>query len=86
MCKYAKESKARELIVGTESGILHRLRKENPNKKFFPITDLAICPNMKLNTLEKILWSLQDMKHEIKIPQNIRLKAINAVDKMLEIS
>jgi len=86
MCKYAKESKARELIVGTESGILHRLRKENPNKKFYPITDLAICPNMKLNTLEKILWSLQDMKHEIKVPQNIRLKAINAVDKMLEIS
>ncbi|UCH03057.1 MAG: quinolinate synthase NadA [Candidatus Bathyarchaeota archaeon] len=86
MCKYAKESTAREFIVGTESGILHRLRKENPNKKFYPITDLAICPNMKLNTLEKTLWSLQDMKHEIKVPQNIRLKAINAVDKMLEIS
>jgi quinolinate synthase len=85
MCGYAKESKAQEIIVGTEVGILHRLRKENPLKTFYPASDSAVCPRMKLTTLEKILWSLQDMKHEIKVPQDIRLKAKRAVDRMLEI-
>ena len=85
MCKYAKESAANELIIGTEIGILHRLKKESPDKKFYPASELAICPNMKLITLEKILWSLQDLKYEIKIQKNIQLKAKKAVDKMLEI-
>jgi quinolinate synthase len=86
MCRYAQESKANEIIVGTEVGILHKLRKENPDKTFYPASESAICPNMKLTTLEKVLWSLQDMKHEIKVPQDIRLRAKKAVDKMLEIS
>jgi quinolinate synthase len=85
MCKYAKESRIEEIIVGTEVGILHRLRKENPDKRFYPASDWAICPNMKLTTIEKILWSLQDMKHEIKVPRNIRLRAKKAVNKMMEI-
>lgn len=84
MCRYAQESKGREMIVGTEVGILHRLRKENPGKSFYPASDSAVCPNMKLTTLEKVLWSLQDMKHEIRVPQDIRIKARKAVDKMLE--
>jgi quinolinate synthase len=85
MCKYAKESAANELIIGTEIGILHRLKKESPDKRFYPASELAICPNMKLITLEKILWSLEDLKYEIKIQKNIQLKAKKAVDKMLEI-
>lgn len=84
MCRYAQESEAREMIVGTEVGILHRLRKENPDKSFYPASDSAVCPNMKLTTLEKVLWSLQDMKHEIRVRQDIRIKARKAVDKMLE--
>lgn len=84
MCRYAKKSEALEIIVGTEVGILHRLRKENPDKKFYPASELAVCPNMKLTTLEKILWSLQDIKYEVKVPRNISLKAKEAVDKMLE--
>lgn len=84
MCKYAAKSSASEIIVGTETGLLHRLRKENPDKKFYPASELAVCPNMKLITLEKVLWSLQDMTHEIKVPRNIRIKAKMAVDKMLK--
>lgn len=85
MCKYAKESTANEIIVGTEVGIIYRLKKENPDKVFYPASEMATCPNMKMNTLEKVLWSLEDMKFEIKVPEKIRLKAKRAVDRMLEI-
>jgi len=66
-------------------GIIHRLKKENPGKRFIPISEQAICPNMKLLTLEKVLWSLEDMGPEVKVPEGIRLKAKAAVDKMLKI-
>lgn len=85
MVKFVKESGASEFIIGTETGIVYRLQKENPGKKFYPATELAICPNMKLTTLEKVLWSLEDMKTVIKVPEDIRLKAKKAIDKMLEI-
>jgi len=85
MCKYAKETAAQEIIVGTEIGLLHRLRKENPEKKFYPASELAICPNMKCINLEKVLWALQDMKYEIKVPEPIRVKAQVTVDRMLAI-
>jgi len=83
LCRYANRSDVKEMIVGTEVGIIHRLRKENPGKKFIPASEQAICPNMKLITLEKILWSLEEMATEIKVPEEIRLKAKAAVDKML---
>jgi len=85
MCKYAKESDASEIIVGTEVGMLYRLRKDNPQKKFYPASEQAVCPNMKLTTLEKVLWSLEDMKHEIKVPEDIRVRAKRAVDKMVRL-
>ena len=87
MCKYAKDSGSdvSEIIVGTEAGILYRLRKENPGKKFYPASDKALCPNMKLTTLEKVVWSLEDLKYEVKVPEDIRLKAKQAVDRMLEL-
>jgi quinolinate synthase len=74
------------MIIGTETGILHRLRKENPEKEFYPASELAICPNMKMTTVEKVLWSLQDMNTEIKVPHDIRLRAKAAIDRMLEVS
>ncbi|MGB9594657.1 MAG: quinolinate synthase NadA [Candidatus Poribacteria bacterium] len=86
MLKYAKESSDKEFIVGTEIGLLYTLSKQNPDKKFYPATKLSDCPNMKLNTLEKILWSLEDMVYEITVPEDIRVKAWNAIDKMLKIS
>jgi len=84
MIRFARETNAKEIIVGTEIGILHRLRKENPGKKFIPASEQAICPSMKLITLESVLWSLENMSHQVKIPENIRLRAKAAVDKMLE--
>jgi len=85
MCRFARQTEAREIIVGTEIGIIHRLRKENPGKRFISASEQAICPRMKLITLEKILWSLEEMAPQVKVPEEIRLKAKLAVDKMLEI-
>ncbi len=82
LCRYANRDDVKEVIVGTESGIIHRLRKENPGKKFIPVKH-AICPRMKLTTLESILWSLQEMAHGIKVTEEIRFKAKTAVDRML---
>ena len=84
MCKYTRETEAEEVIIGTEVGLIHRLSKENPGKRFLPASNKAVCPNMKLITLEKILWALEDMKYQIKVPEEIRLKAKSAVDRMLE--
>ena len=85
MCRYAQETDAREIIVGTESGIIYRMQKENPDKTFIPISDKAICPNMKKITLEKVLWSLQEMTPQVTVPEAIRVRAKQAVDWMLEI-
>ncbi len=83
--RFARETDAKEVIVGTEIGILHRLRKENPGKRFFPASEQAICPRMKLITLESVLWSLQEMTPEVKVPDELRLKVKVTVDRMLEI-
>jgi quinolinate synthase len=85
MCRYAQRDDVREMIVGTEIGIIHRLRKENPGKRFIPVSEQAICPNMKSITLEKILWSLEEMGPEVKVPGGIRVRAKAVVDKMLRI-
>ena len=86
MMRYVRQSPAPGFIIGTETGILHRLRKENPAKYFIPVTDKAVCPNMKRITLEKVLWSLQDMKHKIIVPEDIRVRALSAVQRMLAIT
>jgi len=84
MCRYARRDEVKEMVVGTEVGIIHRLRKENPGKRFIPVSEQAICPDMKLITLEKVLRSLEEMSPEVKVPEEIRLKAKAAVDKILE--
>ena len=85
MSRYAKETPAREIIVGTEPGIIHRLKKEVPDKIFHPITDTVVCPNMKKTTLEKILWSLEDMTHRIEVPDQIASRARRSIETMLNI-
>ncbi len=85
ICRYARREDVRQLIVGTEIGIIYRLRKENPGKLFIPLSEQAICPDMKLITLEKILLSLQRLAPEIKVPEETRLRAKAAVDKMLAV-
>jgi len=86
MIRYARREDVGEVIVGTELGIIHRLRKENPGKRFIPVSEQAICPDMKLITLEKVLWSLEEMSPQVKVPEAIRLKAKTAVDRMLAIT
>ena len=85
MVRYARESEARRLIVGTEEGLLHRLRRENPDKQFILASAAAVCPNMKLHSAEKVLWSLQEMQHEVKVPEDVRRKALGAIERMLAI-
>ena len=85
MYKFAKETKAKTLIIGTEMGILWRLRKENPDKKFILPSKSLICPNMKLTTLEDVAESLREMKNIVTVPEDIRVRAKKALDKMLKI-
>jgi quinolinate synthase len=85
MIRYAAREDVKELIVGTEVELLHRLNKENPGKKFYPASLNAVCPNMKKNTLEKIFESLETMTPVVKVPEEIRVKAKASVDRMLEI-
>jgi len=83
MLKFARQSDAKIFIIATEVGLLHRLEKENPGKTFIPANAKALCPNMKKITLEKVLWALEDMQPEIKVPEDIRIRAKIAVDRML---
>jgi len=85
MLRFAQSSAAKEFIVGTELGILHRMRKDNPDKIFHPLRNDMICPNMKKTTSNSILRVLRDNVNIIKVPEDIRVPAKRALDKMLEI-
>ncbi|MDD5038475.1 MAG: quinolinate synthase NadA [Dehalococcoidales bacterium] len=85
ICRFAQETETADIIIGTEIGIIHKLKHENPAKRFIPASEQAICPRMKLITLETILRSLQEMTHKVKVPEDIRIRAKTAVDRMLEI-
>lgn len=82
MCKFAKESTAKEFIVGTEEGIMHRLRKENPTKTFYLAYDGAICPNMKLTTLERVYAALNEEKNVVVVPEAVAKKACASLERM----
>lgn len=85
MLKYAKESSAKEFIIGTEIGMLHRLEKENPDKTFLAASLAAVCPNMKKTTLEKVFWSLQDEQTVITVEPATASAAKTCLDRMLAI-
>ena len=85
MLKFAAKSKAKRFIIATETGIIHTLKKQNPEAEFFPATERAICPNMKKITLDKIIGSLQEMRYKITVPETISIKAKKALDRMVEI-
>ena len=86
MVQYVHQSDAPEFIVATETGVLHKMKKENPEKTFIPATEGAVCNYMKQNTLEKIVLSLERMQYEIKVSDEIRKRAIIPIEKMLEVS
>ncbi len=86
MCRYAQESAAQTILVGTEVGILHRLRKENPGKTFVPVSEALVCPNMKKTTVENLAAALREMKTRVTVPEEIARRAKRAIDAMLAIA
>lgn len=85
MYEFCRTSAARRFIVGTEAGILFKLRQENPDKEFILASPALICPNMKLTSLEDVLYSLQNMAPVVTVPEEVRVKARAALDRMLAI-
>ena len=85
MLRFVKGSEAKEFIVGTEYGILHRMEKENPGKKFHPLDPRPCCADMKLVTLEKIRDALRDGKPEVDLPAELMDRARTAIERMLAI-
>jgi quinolinate synthase len=83
MLRFAKSSPSREFIVGTEIGLMYRLRKENPEKVFYPLRKDMICPNMKKTTLQSVLRAFQENTYLVKVPEHIRIPAKRALDGML---
>jgi quinolinate synthase len=86
MVRICKEVEEEEFLIGTEIGLLHRLNKEVPRKKFYPISTTAVCPQMKVHTLRKIEEALEKEKPEVVIGKEIMVKARKAIERMLEIS
>jgi quinolinate synthase len=85
MLKFAAKSTAKRFIIATEKGIIHTLKKQNPEAEFFPASERAICPNMKKITIDKVIASLENMQYKITVAEAIRVKAKKALDRMVEI-
>ncbi|HBG46947.1 MAG TPA: quinolinate synthase [Deltaproteobacteria bacterium] len=85
MYRFAKTSDAKTFIIGTEMGILYKLRTENPDKKFILPSRALICPNMKLTTLEDVEESLIEMKNVVTVPEDVREKAKATLDRMMRV-
>jgi quinolinate synthase len=85
MLKFAAKSTVQRFIVATEIGIIHALKKQNPEAEFYPASTRAVCPNMKKITLDKVIASLEDKRYEITVPEHIRTRAKKSLDRMVEI-
>lgn len=83
---YAKNSSNKEFIIGTEMGILFKLKMDNPDKIFYLLSQGLVCPNMKKTSLLSVYKSLKEMKYEVNLDETIRLKAKKSLDKMLKLS
>ena len=86
MLRYAKQSSHKTFLIGTEEGILHPLRKENPEKEFHLISDDFICPDMKKTTLETVMETMQARRNVVTVPEETRVRAKQAIDRMLAIT
>ena len=85
MCRFVKTAPQSTFVVGTEAGILHRLKKENPDKRFVPVGDLC-CPDMKKTTLEKVRDALATMSPAVVVPADVAARARTAIERMLALS
>ncbi len=84
MSRFVRESVHKEFIIGTETGMIYRLAQDNPNKKFYAAADIAVCPNMKKTTLDKVLKSLELMREEITLPEKTLRRAQKSIQRMIE--
>ena len=89
--KFGKESKQQQFIIATEPGVIHQMEKESPHKTFIPLPTndgcaCNECPHMRLNTLEKMVTALEKMEPEITLTEEVRLKALVPLEKMLVLS
>jgi len=84
--KYAAESAAAEFIIGTETGVLPRMREENPGKTFYAASEEMVCPNMKMTTLEDVLSVLETEENEVDVPADIGERAVKALERMLAVT
>jgi len=85
MVRFCREDKGKEFIIGTELGMIYRLEQDVPGKRFYPVTNMAVCPNMKLTTLENAVTALEREEPVITVPEPIRLAALRAVERMVAI-
>ena len=85
MVRFCQEDDAKEYLIGTELGMLHRLSKDCPGKSFYPITEVSVCRNMKLTTLNKLLEALCAEAPVITVEPEVRAKALKAVERMVEV-
>jgi quinolinate synthase len=83
MVRFSLETNAKQVVVGTETGLLHRLRNENPDKEFIPLLERAVCPNMKRINLEKIAWSLEELQYKVEVAGAEAAMAKEAILAML---
>jgi quinolinate synthase len=83
--EFARRSSAREIIIGSEAGMLYRLERDNPDKAFFFPSEDALCPNMKLITLKKVARSLRSLEPRVQVPDHVRDRALRAVERMVSI-
>jgi quinolinate synthase len=84
--KFAKESKNKSFIIATEQGVVDRLKRDYPDKKFYPVKNNIVCPNMKMTSLEDVLNVLENETNEIYVEDEIARKAVGCIDAMLEAS
>ena len=85
MGRHAKSSPAREFIIGTEVGMIYRLKKENAGKEFYPLSESAICHNMKKTDLAKLRRALQTMEPRVEVPKEVASRARKAIERMLAV-
>ncbi|MFB3765903.1 MAG: quinolinate synthase NadA [Methanotrichaceae archaeon] len=85
MGRHAKASKSKEFIIGTEAGMLYRLKKDNPEKEFYPLSEKAVCQNMKKTSLDKVLTTLQTLEPSVTVPEEIADKARRSIERMLAV-
>lgn len=83
MLNFAGKNTAKRFIVATETGMIYALKRQNPQSEFIAASERAICPNMKRITVEKVLWSLEDMRYKVTVPDKVRVKAKKALDRMV---